>query len=457
MEQQGSNHILIFIEKKTIRLLYIFNLIFKDLLGIRVLLTSSVDEFNNHNGPKISYAHQPLADEFFIAADELLFSRGIEELNIQVENSDDYPQFFMTYHKKSSFHFDPFAASFYLVSRYEEYLPYISDKFGRYNAPESLAFKHGFLEKPVINIWTKALKEKLQMAFPSLRFKDQKFSYKATIDIDAAFAYKNKGFLRVAGGFAKDIFNGDIRNFKQRSRVVFKKETDPFNSFDYIFSLHKRYGLNPIFFVLFANYGTYDKNIPTYNRAFCNIIRRLGDYGEIGIHPSYNSNERPEVLPKEIKELSRVSHCEITKSRQHFLMLKLPFTYQNLIELGITDDYSMGYASAPGFRAGIASPFYFFNLENESITSLKIHPFTYMEGTLKDYMKVSLGEAREKIFSLIDAVKEVDGEFMSLWHNESLGGFKRWTGWPKMYEESLTYALGDIPQNKGIVNPKEQI
>jgi hypothetical protein len=41
--------------------------------------------------------------------------------------------------------FDPLAATFYLVSRYEEYLPFIPDEHGRFPAKQSFAFSNGFL------------------------------------------------------------------------------------------------------------------------------------------------------------------------------------------------------------------------------------------------------------------------------------------------------------------------
>ena len=167
----------------------------------------------------------------------------------------------------------------------------------------------------------------------------------------------------------------------------------------------------------------------------------LGDYAQIGIHPSYGSNKSTLQLKKEVERLSKVLHRDITQSRQHFLKLTLPETYRNLIDLDITDDYTMGFASQVGFRASICTAFNFYDLDTEMETKLKIHPFAIMEGTLKYSMKVSPEEAMNKIKPLIDEVKKVDGVFMSLWHNDTLNDRKIWIGWRSVFEKMVQYAV----------------
>jgi hypothetical protein len=138
-----------------------------------------------------------------------------------------------------------------------------------------------------------------------------------------------------------------------------------------------------------------------------------------------------------------VLHTEVTKSRQHFLKLTLPETYRNLIDLDITDDYTMGFASQVGFRASICSPFNFYDLDMELETKLKIHPFAVMEGTLKYYMNVQPEDAMQKIKPLIDQAKAVNGNFISLWHNDTLSDQKLWQGWRSVYEDMVKYAVDE--------------
>ena len=142
-----------------------------------------------------------------------------------------------------------------------------------------------------------------------------------------------------------------------------------------------------------------------------------------------------------MERLSSVLNRDVTKSRQHFLRMNLPRSYQKLIELDVKDDYTMGFASQAGFRAGMADAFPFFDLENDVVTPLVVHPFALMDGTMRDYLNLNVDESFALACRLVDEVKAVDGTFIYLTHNETLGGEKRWVGWPEMYEKLIQYCL----------------
>lgn len=430
---------LIYTHKITHRNKYIFNLIFKDILQFDFSLTSDQDEFVKHSGAKLSYTHNPLSDEVFFSSRNLLFENGITEQNISVFDFNSNKVFFAT-GKSSALPFDVFAASFYLVSRYEEYLPHIRDEHDRFDAKDSLAFMNGFLQKPVVNIWSKWIKEILLKKYPHLIFPEKKYQFISTIDIDNAYAYREKGFTRSIGGYLKALSKFDFTEVVDRTKVLVGINKDPYDTYDFQLEMIKKYKLKSIYFFLLGDYGVNDKNLPIESKKFQTLIKMLGDYAEIGIHPSYGSNKSKDQLKKEVGRLSRVLHRDVTKSRQHFLKLILPETYRNLIDLDITDDYTMGFASQVGFRAGICTPFNFYDLDTELETKLKIHPFAMMEGTLKYNMKINPEEAMAKICPLIDEVKAVDGVFMSLWHNDTLNNKKIWLGWKAVYEDIVKYA-----------------
>lgn len=432
--------LLVYTHKITHRNKYIFNLLFKDILGINFMLTSDIALFKAHTEEKISYTNNPVSDELFFLSRNLLFETGITEQNITVFNYNDCSVFFAT-GKLSALPFDVFATSFYLVSRYEEYLPHIRDSHDRFDPKDSLAFAHKFLQKPLINIWAKWLRELIQSKFPTIEFPKKKYEFVSTIDIDNAYAYKEKGFARSVGGYLKSIFKLHFQEMAERTRVLMGLQKDPYDTYEFQLEMLKKYNFKSIYFFLLGDYGVNDKNLPVESKKFQALIKMLGDYAEVGIHPSYGSNKSKEQLKKEVMRLSRVMHKEITNSRQHFLKLTLPETYRNLIDLDIADDYTMGYASLVGFRASICTPFNFYDLDNELETKLKIHPFAIMEGTLKYYMNVGPGDAMQHIKPLIDQVKSVDGTFISLWHNDSLNDQKMWKGWKDVYEQMIMYAV----------------
>jgi hypothetical protein len=429
----------IYTHKITHRNKYIFNLFFKDMLGIDFTLTANLEQFKTFIGPKISYTNNPVADELFFTSRNLLFETGITDQNISVFDFNNNKVFFAT-GKSSALPFDIFAASFYLVSRYEEYLPHIRDEHDRFDAKDSLAFLNGFLQKPVVNIWVSWMKQLLAEKYPELIFSKNKYQFVSTIDIDNAYAYREKGFTRSLGGYLKSFSKFDFTEIAERSRVLFGTDKDPYDTYQFQLEIIKKYKLKAIYFFLLGDYGVNDKNLPIESKKFQSLIKMLGDYAQIGIHPSYGSNKSKEQLKKEVARLSGVLHRDVTQSRQHFLKLTLPETYRNLIDLDITDDYTMGFASQVGFRAGICTSFNFYDLDMELETKLKIHPFAMMEGTLKYSMSVRPEDAMMKIQPLIDEVRKVDGVFMSLWHNDTLNDRKIWLGWKAVYEQMVSYA-----------------
>lgn len=427
---------LIYTEKISNRLKYACNAFFKYLCKTNYELTSNKDQFIEFSGAKINYSAITNLPGVQVVPNGLLFDKGVKEQNIIISEWEGVPVFYQT-NQDLLIPFDVFSASFYLLSRYEEYLPFIGDNHSRFMADSSLAHQYGFLHIPVVDHWTVKFIEKIRQIYPSCQFDKREFEFIATVDVDSAYAYKNKGFVRLIGGFAKDLKSFDFANFKYRFVTVFGKSEDPFDTYELLDDLHKEYGVKAIFFFLVANYGMNDKNLPHSSRKFQELIRSVADYNTIGIHPGYQSNKSIKTVEEEIKRLSDISKRPIINSRQHFLMLRFPETYANLVELDITDDYTMGYADYPGFRAGTCSSFPFYNLQSETITNLILHPFTVMDATLNKYRNESPDEAIQSIKVLMDEVKKVNGTFISLWHNESLSEKWHWKGWRRVYKEML--------------------
>lgn len=431
--------ILVYTHKITPRIRYIFKHILTRTLLIPIDFTTKVEEFVAHNGPKLTYTKTPLGSEFFIKSNDLLYEQGVNDLEVNVQKWDEVPCFFIT-GSKSSIPFDIFAASFYLITRYEEYLPHVKDKHGRYTAEQSLAFEHGFLEKPIVDIWAYKFLGVLKEKFPEYDYQKRTYEFISTVDIDNAFCYKHKSLVRNIGGFFKDIFKFRLLNVVNRFAVVFKIKKDPFNTFQKILRIKKEYNIRTIFFFLVGDYTTFDTNVSTSKNNYKLLIKEMVDYASVGLHPSYFTMQNATLLKKEKERLQNITNTPVLRSRQHFLRLSLPETYQNLIDLEIEEDYSMGYASNVGFRAGTCTPFYFYDLDFEIQTPLKIFPFALMDTTLNDYMKLTPKQSLGKVRDLRNEVKAVNGTFITLFHNETLSDYLRWKGWKRLYESTIKIA-----------------
>ncbi|MGH2646282.1 MAG: polysaccharide deacetylase family protein, partial [Ginsengibacter sp.] len=419
--------LLVYLSNDTTRTKYIFDLVFNWQLGIEYKTTSDLDIFNAHSEEKINYSSSKRSDEFFIKSSSLLFENFIQNQSISVEEKFETKVLFSN-SSECDLGFDIFSAIFYMISRYEEYLPFVADEHERFKVKDSLAYKNNFLQIPVIDIWISHFKIALQERFPKLLLKSSTFKAIVTYDIDVAYKFKGRNFIRNTGSIVKDILKLDFKNIRNRLFMFQNKQKDPWDVYDYLKETIIQNNLQSVFFFLLGDYSKNDRNINHKNPLLQTLINKIKTFSEIGIHPSYNSSSNANKILSEKKRLENILGKMIYKSRQHFLKFTLPDTYNSLLSAGIKEDYSMGFPDEPGFRAGTCKPFYFYDLKNEKITDLTIFPSTVMEGA---YIKSNTNpeQALENIFNLVEEVKKVNGTFISIWHNHTVSEtseFKEW-------------------------------
>ncbi|MEI9957939.1 MAG: hypothetical protein WDM90_16925 [Ferruginibacter sp.] len=186
--------VLIYSHTTSPRLQYTCNFIFKELLNLDFSITIDSEEFKNYDGVKINYSNQQIdGGGFKIENCNLLFETAIKEQAIECFVNNNYKAFFKT--ANSDFAFDIFAATFYLLSRYEEYLPHTKDMYGRYAHENSIAFKEGFLQLPLVNIWVKDFASEIKKKCSIFNAQCSMFKFQSTYDIDMAYKYKHKGLF----------------------------------------------------------------------------------------------------------------------------------------------------------------------------------------------------------------------------------------------------------------------
>lgn len=425
---------IVYANKITPRLQYVADFIGKAIIGEAFQLTTDSFVFNDHTGPKINYSDTKISnEELRINNWSLLFEDSIKEQNVSCFEINGYKVFFKA---EGDYPFDIFAATFYLLSRYEEYLPHQKDTYGRYAHDNSLAFREGFLNIPLVNIWIEEFKNALKKKFQALNLQPSTFNFQPTYDIDEAFAFRNKGLVKSVGGIARSVVNGQWTMVNERIKVLREKGQDPYDAYEWMNKLHEKNNLTPIYFFHVATgKGKYDKNISPAHPAMQLLIKQHAGKYQMGIHPSWKSGDEENLLVEEIKMLESISGKKITTSRQHYIRFTLPHTFRRLIAAGITDDYSMGYGSINGFRASVTSSFYWYDLKKEQQTNLLLHPFCFMEANSFFEQKYLPQRAYEEMMHYHNAVKAVDGTFITIWHNSFLGSYKSFAGWRDVYEE----------------------
>jgi hypothetical protein len=433
--------VLIFSHSITPRLQYITGFL-SQYYGLSLKLISDEERFvKATDSCKINYGfHRLDANEIFIHSHALLFESFVRQVKVECFETNGYKAFFKT---EGDFDFDLLAGIFYLITRYEEYLPHQKDIYGRYAHENSIAFKEGFLHLPLINIWLEDFKKALLEKDSTLEFKDSKFSFLPTYDIDIAWSFRNKGFKRNFGGILKLFFGGQFGKMIHRIRVIKGKRQDPFDSYKWMDELHEQLKLHPVYFFLVAkNRGKYDRNIDVANAEYQQLVQSISSKYSVGLHPSWSSGDIPSLLTKEKSTLEQITNQTITTSRQHYIRFELPSTYRKLLALGLTNDYSMGYGTTNGFRASITTPYYWYDLKNEEKTQLLIHPFCFMDANSYYEQKLSAEEALNELMHFYNAVKSVNGTMITIWHNNFLGSDEMFKGWKEVYEKFVSTIAG---------------
>ena len=416
------------------RLRYVGDLLGFELFGQVPIYTSDANSLKNTEGARINYSEEQIEGSYRVSPCGLLGETGIRARDIPVA---EWKGTRIIFPVASDHSFDIFSAVFYLLTRYEEYLPHQEDAYGRYAHTNSLAWRKNFLDEPLVDQWIVSFGATLKERFPGIRLRGREFQFRPTYDIDEAWSFRHKSFFVSAGGMVKDIFKGSFKRVGKRAAARLGSASDPFDSFDWMDELHREFGLKPLYFFLVSpRRGRYDRNISPGKPAFQALIKKIAESYQIGLHPSWRSGDDGS-FESEKTLLEYISGRKISNSRQHFIRFKLPVTFRSLVRAGITDDHSMGYGSINGFRASASFPFYWYDLEKEEQTTLRLHPFCFMDANSFFEKKQSAPEAREEMKDYYHRVKKVNGTFTCIWHNTFLGTDPLFKGWREAYREAI--------------------
>lgn len=354
------------------------------MLKLSVSFTSAVEVFVAHSGPKMSYTNKPLGNEFFVTSHSLLFERGIGTHDLSIHDWDGIPTFFKT-GDNIPIPYDIFAASFFLISRYEESIHQSKKEVKLFNVVESLAFNEGILELPLVDLWAFKLNQIMSDHFIEIKSYNKISSEKEIIiDVPLAFKYRHRSFLVIIENFLKSILQFNLLKIFNQLMVLTRFKEDPYDSFDSWNIWFKAMKIKPKVFFLYSNSSIYESNVSIFNLGFQSRIKKAGDDYFLGLLISVQSQLNPDLyLNKEKKNFQELTHRQVKTSRIPRVFRQLPKVYADIVEFEFSEDYSMGYSEEIGFRAGTSTPFYFYDLTNEFQLPLKVHPVVASEKALR--------------------------------------------------------------------------
>ena len=339
-------------------------------------------------------------------------------------------------------HADLIASTYFLICRYEEMVQFtVRDVHGRFPGKESLPYRAGFIDSPLVDEYGKLLRIQLRevgLEIPKLSKQIHKMYL--THDVDQLSHYRNfRGFM---GGLLRGI-----RRPKEGNKAIKSYFggliNDPWYTSPWLFkldnSVRQKVGSDRCEPIVFIKVGgglhKEDKPFITHHIQDFQTLIMLCKKKNItfGLHSSYEAGINPDRIADEKKHLERISKKKTTYNRHHYLDSREPEDMQALINVGITDDFTMGYADVAGFRLGTCRPVKWINPKTRQLTSLTLHPLTIMDGSLSDkrYMNLNAHEAYEYCIRLINMVESWNGELVLLWHNTSVEDT------PRLYHRKL--------------------
>ncbi len=365
------------------RIQYIFKHFFSTRMGDEISFTSELSAFIAHSGPKMSYGDAPLGNEFFVAAHGLLTQQGTTNVEINLFDWDGIPAFFPS-KGRSTLPFDFFAAAFYLMSRYEEYQPFVADELGRFKSDQSLAFKHNFLHLPLVDLWFERFLSVWNTFFEIKQQRSIAPKLSLVVEVPQLFDYKHKTLFRSFAEGIQEFFRFRFVSVFDRILVVLGLREDPLSNLHHWIEvmLQKAYSVH--FFVLYTKLGVHDRSLSIFNATHQQEIKSISDYAPTAPLASFESSLNEATLRPDLERFSRLIHRPVKAIRQHKLVLRYPYTYRLFSSLGIKNDFSMQYVDMPGFRASTAFPFRFYDLGDEQQTPLTIHPVCLSETHIRN-------------------------------------------------------------------------
>ena len=335
--------------------------------------------------------------------------------------------------KGASIHYDILGLTYWMLSRLEEVGRTDLDRHSRFPAVSSHAFKHNYLERPIVDEWLNILGQIIERVWPHLRLKQHQFHISLSHDVDTPSFYAFKPWSTIGRMMVGDILKRhDIRSFAIAPYVKMATRTqlhsaDPYNTFDWLMDLSEENGLKSAFYFICGQTDrVYDAEYNPEHPVIRNLIRHIHARGhEIGLHPSYNTFQRPELIKQEAEHLKRVCAEEGVEQaqwggRMHYLRWEQPTTMRAWEDAGMSYDSTLGYADKPGFRCGTCHEYPAFDPIAQEQLSLRIRPLVVMECTIIDSVYLGLGAtgaAEEKIKLLKKRCQKVGGYFSLLWHN----------------------------------------
>jgi hypothetical protein len=338
---------------------------------------------------------------------------------------------------------------FFMLSRYEEVVrgtPSDNDEYSRFPAGNSVSFKNGFIDRPIVNedielLWSWI--DSFKLAYKRREWwGGNSFIACLTHDVDWVLNYGFRSPVKVLMTSAslllrrlkpKEAFNYLFGHVKSKLNY----ESDPYWTFDSIMNLEWNYGSTSSFYFMSGGTTDFDNRYKIESKKVGKLIKHIGDCGfEVGYHGSFDSYKSLQIMLHEKHRLNKLVTSNEYGCRQHYLRFKVPYTWRIQERCNLLYDTTLGYADCDGFRCGICLPYKPYDILCNRVVDIWEIPMIAMDATLDSYLNLSSEEALNRLMHLMDVISNYKGVFTLLTHNTSFSTHK-FPNWKQNYERIL--------------------
>ncbi len=375
------------------------------------------------NGNLLSINNVLFKNDSYLRADLIPYSVKRKSLSIEKEEFDLAVLYgndnIEIGHDYINIGLDIIGSAFFMLSRMEEFLLDEVDIHKRFPASASLAVKENFYKIPVVDVYARLINVCLNKLNPNISIKKKNVKILPSHDLDHLSKLDN--LRSVAGAVKRGLFRASSIKHSSHYLKEFLNRKNPFDQIQNLVKMSEAISSKATFYFLVGKKGKYDsghfdKYVSEAER-YKNEIRAGGH--SIGLHPSYSSGINLMELKEEKKKLEDWLGDRVFESRQHYLRLKIPETYQNLETVGIKTDSSIAYSEFPGFRAGTSREFQVFDLSSGKCLNLKERPLIAMDTSILKDISKSISEKFDEIEKIKSQIKANGGNWSFLIHNSN--------------------------------------
>lgn len=315
---------------------------------------------------------------------------------------------------------DVFASTFFMLTRWEEFLMGREDEG---NCKEELLFTlfHGIHVRPIVNEYSDFL---LGLLPNNIKLRNREYSVVLSHDVDGILT---PTWWRIVKDIVLQTRYGEpknkILNLTWKEKIKYKIAfPHAFCQFKMYMDLAEKYGIEEWFYLKVCSKGEEEDTYWYNDKRTINVVKRLQKKINqniiLGFHPSQNVFNEKKQWDRELERVCNLLGEIPVIGRNHHLIYNGDMLrwWEKMSEQTVHISNCV-YHNYNGFRSGVCVPYHCFDISTRKTMNLMEHPNQIMDTVIRyDGKKKSEDEIWSDIKKIISQVKKYRGELVLTWH-----------------------------------------